>query len=96
VNTIVSSTACTTNALAPLAAVLDDLAGIEHGFMTTVHAYTQKQNLQEGPHRDPRGGGRPARGNPGVLGRPAGLQRHHRQPGVVDLRLRSLGSTGGT
>ena len=34
--------------------MLDDLAGIEHGFMTTVHAYTQEQNLQDGPHRDPR------------------------------------------
>ncbi|GAB4085624.1 type I glyceraldehyde-3-phosphate dehydrogenase [Myceligenerans cantabricum] len=49
---IVSSASCTTNALAPLASVLDDLAGIEHGFMTTVHAYTQEQNLQDGPHRD--------------------------------------------
>ncbi len=54
VHTIVSNASCTTNALAPLAAVLDDLAGIEHGFMTTVHAYTQEQNLQDGPHRDPR------------------------------------------
>jgi glyceraldehyde 3-phosphate dehydrogenase len=52
VHTIVSNASCTTNALAPLAAVLDDLAGIEHGFMTTVHAYTQEQNLQDGPHRD--------------------------------------------
>ena len=43
-----------TNALAPLASVLDDLAGIEHGFMTTVHAYTQEQNLLDGPHRDAR------------------------------------------
>ncbi|GAB3752234.1 type I glyceraldehyde-3-phosphate dehydrogenase [Microlunatus parietis] len=51
---IISNASCTTNALAPLAAVLDDLAGIEHGFMTTVHAYTQEQNLQDGPHRDPR------------------------------------------
>jgi glyceraldehyde 3-phosphate dehydrogenase len=34
--------------------VLDDLAGVEHAFMTTVHAYTQEQNLQDGPHRDPR------------------------------------------
>lgn len=51
---IVSNASCTTNALAPLASVLDDLAGIEHGFMTTVHAYTQEQNLQDGPHRDPR------------------------------------------
>ncbi|MFC7625746.1 type I glyceraldehyde-3-phosphate dehydrogenase [Microlunatus sp. GCM10028923] len=51
---IISNASCTTNALAPLAAVLDELAGIEHGFMTTVHAYTQEQNLQDGPHRDPR------------------------------------------
>jgi len=49
---IVSSASCTTNALAPLASVLDDLTVIEHGFMTTVHAYTQEQNLQDGPHRD--------------------------------------------
>ncbi|MEU9337206.1 type I glyceraldehyde-3-phosphate dehydrogenase [Streptomyces sp. NPDC048290] len=53
-HTVVSNASCTTNALAPLAAVLDALAGIEHGFMTTVHAYTQEQNLQDGPHRDPR------------------------------------------
>ncbi|NQX35030.1 type I glyceraldehyde-3-phosphate dehydrogenase [Herbiconiux sp. VKM Ac-2851] len=51
---IVSNASCTTNALAPLAAVLDELAGIEHAFMTTVHAYTQEQNLQDAPHRDPR------------------------------------------
>ncbi|MDT0423264.1 MULTISPECIES: type I glyceraldehyde-3-phosphate dehydrogenase [Streptomyces] len=51
---IVSNASCTTNALAPLASVLHGLAGIEHGFMTTVHAYTQEQNLQDGPHRDPR------------------------------------------
>jgi glyceraldehyde 3-phosphate dehydrogenase len=53
-HTVVSSASCTTNALAPLASVLDDLAGIEHGFMTTVHAYTQEQNLQDGPHFDAR------------------------------------------
>jgi len=53
-HTIISNASCTTNALAPLAAVLDELAGIEHGFMTTVHAYTQEQNLQDGPHRDAR------------------------------------------
>jgi glyceraldehyde 3-phosphate dehydrogenase len=51
-HTIVSNASCTTNALAPLASVLHELAGIEHGFMTTVHAYTQEQNLQDGPHRD--------------------------------------------
>src|SRR5687767_4662866 len=49
---IVSNASCTTSALAPLASVLDDVAVIEHGFMTTVHAYTQEQNLQDGPHRD--------------------------------------------
>jgi glyceraldehyde 3-phosphate dehydrogenase len=49
---IVSNASCTTNALAPVASVLDDLAGIEAGSMTTVHAYTQEQNLQDGPHRD--------------------------------------------
>lgn len=53
-HTVISNASCTTNALAPLALVLDDLAGIEHAFMTTVHAYTQEQNLQDGPHRDPR------------------------------------------
>jgi glyceraldehyde 3-phosphate dehydrogenase len=52
IHSIISNASCTTNALAPLASVLDDLAGIEHGFMTTVHAYTQEQNLQDGPHRD--------------------------------------------
>ncbi|HEY3503799.1 MAG TPA: type I glyceraldehyde-3-phosphate dehydrogenase [Actinocatenispora sp.] len=53
-HTVVSTASCTTNALAPLASVLDGLAGIEHGFMTTVHAYTQEQNLQDAPHRDAR------------------------------------------
>ncbi|WP_217616874.1 type I glyceraldehyde-3-phosphate dehydrogenase [Cellulomonas sp. GbtcB1] len=53
-HTVISNASCTTNALAPLALVLDELAGIEHAFMTTVHAYTQEQNLQDGPHRDPR------------------------------------------
>ena len=51
---IVSTASCTTNALAPLAKVLHDLAGIEQGFVSTVHAYTQDQNLIDGPHRDPR------------------------------------------
>ncbi|MDX6366841.1 MAG: hypothetical protein QOK30_1917, partial [Nocardioidaceae bacterium] len=43
---------CTTNCLAPMAKVLDDLVGIEKGLMTTIHAYTQDQNLQDGPHKD--------------------------------------------
>ncbi|WP_336658642.1 type I glyceraldehyde-3-phosphate dehydrogenase [Leucobacter sp. USHLN153] len=49
---IVSNASCTTNALAPLAKVLDDLAGIEWGSMMTVHAYTQDQRLQDAPHQD--------------------------------------------
>jgi glyceraldehyde 3-phosphate dehydrogenase (phosphorylating) len=49
---IISNASCTTNCLGPLAKVLDDLAGIERGLMTTVHAYTQDQNLQDGPHKD--------------------------------------------
>ncbi|MEU4557870.1 type I glyceraldehyde-3-phosphate dehydrogenase [Actinoplanes sp. NPDC023936] len=52
VHDVVSNASCTTNGLAPVAAVLDDLAGIETGSMTTIHAYTQEQNLQDGPHRD--------------------------------------------
>lgn len=52
VHDIVSNASCTTNCLAPLAKVLDDALGIEHGLMTTVHAYTADQNLQDGPHSD--------------------------------------------
>jgi glyceraldehyde 3-phosphate dehydrogenase len=49
---IISNASCTTNCLAPLAKVLDDAWGIEKGLMTTVHAYTQDQNLQDAPHKD--------------------------------------------
>ena len=49
---IVSNASCTTNCLAPLAKVINDTFGIERGLMTTVHAYTADQNLQDGPHRD--------------------------------------------
>ena len=51
---IVSNASCTTNCVAPMAKVLDDAFGIERGFMTTIHAYTQDQMLQDGPHKDPR------------------------------------------
>ncbi len=51
---IISNASCTTNCLAPLAQVLNDTFGIEKGLMTTVHAYTADQNLQDGPHKDPR------------------------------------------
>ena len=49
---IISNASCTTNCLAPLAKVFNDTFGIKHGLMTTVHAYTADQNLQDGPHSD--------------------------------------------
>ncbi|NIH79993.1 type I glyceraldehyde-3-phosphate dehydrogenase [Amycolatopsis viridis] len=52
--TIISNASCTTNCLGPLAKVLHEAFGIEKGLMTTIHAYTQDQNLQDGPHKDPR------------------------------------------
>ncbi|MCY7373044.1 MAG: type I glyceraldehyde-3-phosphate dehydrogenase [Spirochaetaceae bacterium] len=49
---IISNASCTTNCLAPMAKVLNDTFTIERGLMTTIHAYTQDQNLQDGPHDD--------------------------------------------
>ncbi len=49
---IISNASCTTNCLAPMVKVLDDKFGIESGFMTTVHAYTSDQRIQDAPHRD--------------------------------------------
>ncbi len=49
---VISNASCTTNCLAPLAKVINDTFGIERGLMTTVHAYTQDQNLQDAPHKD--------------------------------------------
>ncbi|MET3902876.1 MULTISPECIES: type I glyceraldehyde-3-phosphate dehydrogenase [Micrococcaceae] len=49
---IISNASCTTNCLGPLAKVVNDAFGIERGLMTTVHAYTADQNLQDGPHGD--------------------------------------------
>ncbi len=49
---IISNASCTTNCLAPLAKVLHDTFTLERGLMTTIHAYTQDQNLQDGPHSD--------------------------------------------
>ncbi|HEX8629295.1 MAG TPA: type I glyceraldehyde-3-phosphate dehydrogenase [Catenuloplanes sp.] len=49
---IISNASCTTNCLAPMAKALHEAIGIERGLMTTIHAYTQDQNLQDGPHSD--------------------------------------------
>jgi len=49
---IVSNASCTTNCLAPMAKVLDDAFGVESGLITTVHAYTGDQRIQDAPHRD--------------------------------------------
>ncbi|AQP46011.1 type I glyceraldehyde-3-phosphate dehydrogenase [Tessaracoccus flavus] len=49
---IISNASCTTNCLAPMAKALNDGIGIVKGLMTTIHAYTQDQNLQDGPHKD--------------------------------------------
>jgi glyceraldehyde 3-phosphate dehydrogenase len=49
---VISNASCTTNCLAPVAKVLHETVGIESGVMTTIHAYTADQNLQDGPHSD--------------------------------------------
>jgi glyceraldehyde 3-phosphate dehydrogenase (phosphorylating) len=51
---IISNASCTTNCLAPVAKVLNDTVGIERGLMTTIHAYTADQRLQDMPHKDKR------------------------------------------
>jgi len=51
---IISNASCTTNCLAPVAKVLHERFGIERGLMTTIHAYTQDQRIQDSPHKDPR------------------------------------------
>ena len=49
---IISNASCTTNCLAPMAKTVHEAIGIRHGLMTTIHAYTQDQNLQDAPHKD--------------------------------------------
>ena len=51
---VVSNASCTTNCVAPMVKVLHEAFGLERGLMTTVHAYTNDQNLLDGPHKDPR------------------------------------------
>lgn len=50
--TVLSNASCTTNCLAPMVKILDENFGIQEGFMTTIHAYTSDQNLQDAPHKD--------------------------------------------
>jgi glyceraldehyde 3-phosphate dehydrogenase len=49
---VISNASCTTNCLAPVAKVINDTVGIKHGLMTTIHAYTADQRLQDMPHKD--------------------------------------------
>ena len=49
---MISNASCTTNCLAPVAKVVNDTVGIKHGLMTTIHAYTADQRLQDLPHKD--------------------------------------------
>ena len=49
---VISNASCTTNCLAPVAKVVNDTVGIKHGLMTTIHAYTADQRLQDLPHKD--------------------------------------------
>jgi glyceraldehyde 3-phosphate dehydrogenase len=49
---VISNASCTTNCVVPMAKVLDDAFGIEHGYMTTIHAYTNDQNILDLPHKD--------------------------------------------
>ena len=51
-HTVISNASCTTNCLAPVAKVLNDTVGVRHGLMTTIHAYTADQRLQDMPHKD--------------------------------------------
>jgi glyceraldehyde 3-phosphate dehydrogenase len=51
---VISNASCTTNCVGPMVKVLNDAFGIQQGYMTTVHAYTNDQNVLDGPHKDPR------------------------------------------
>lgn len=53
-DSVINNASCTTNCIAPVMAILESAFGIEKAMMTTVHAYTADQNLQDGPHKDPR------------------------------------------
>mgnify|MGYP001092638449 FL=1 len=54
--TILSNASCTTNCAAPMIKIIDEICGIENGFLSTIHSYTSVQNLHDGPHKDIRRG----------------------------------------
>lgn len=54
--TVISNASCTTNCAAPMIQLIDELCGIKHGFLSTIHSYTSIQNLHDGPHKDLRRG----------------------------------------
>ena len=71
---VISNASCTTNCLAPVAKVLHDAIGIERGIMTTIHAYTADQRLQDAPAQGPAPRAR-GRDQPGARPRPARPRR---------------------
>ena len=91
---IISNASCTTNCVAPLAKVLNDAWGIESGFMTTIHAYTNDQQILDLPHKRPpaRAGGRD-QPDPDVDGRREGDRR--RDPRAAGQGGRHLGARPG-
>ena len=88
---IVSNASCTTNCVAPLAKVLNDSFGIEVGFMTTIHAYTNDQRILDLPHSDLR----QRRTDPGVVGDPAVLERNVEVDPREDILARDVGVPNG-
>src|SRR3954467_1615838 len=85
---VISNASCTTNCLAPFAKVVHEAIGIEHGLMTTIHAYTADQNLQDGPHRHPRRARGRAEPRPDVDGRRQGRRPRPARAQRPPARLR--------
>ena len=88
---IISNASCTTNCVAPVASVLNDAFGIEAGFMTTIHAYTNDQSVLDQPHKDPR---RARAAGINLIpdfdrGRQGDRARHSRARGETRRRLRA-------
>ena len=92
---VISNASCTTNCLAPVAKVLHDAIGIKHGLMTTIHAYTADQRLQDMPHSDLRRARAAAQPDPDLDRRRQGDRPHPRaQRQAPRLRDPRAGPTG--